>query len=228
MFDSCTFGNNTNFLFEQAIDNYFITPRFTTLPVFNNRYLGTQSCTHYVNSITMGLSNGVQTPDINGGYVEVNQAGSNQTFPTGAATVVDFNTVVRNAITNDLSFTYLQFWDAATKTFKKFSSLKSPNADFFVDVDIALSIGGAGVTMDYSKLSVYLYDVALARPVAYLTPSVEFFGANPGNSWKIYTLQGRIAKKEYQLVVSNNSGVTATGYRQQTGNIPFTAKFGGF
>jgi len=230
LFDSCVFGSIANFYFEQAIDNYFVSPRFIgNMPTFNNRFNGTESCTYYVNSITMGLSSGSSAPDINGGFIEVTFTNpAHQTFAANATSVVQFDTLIYNAITNDLAFTYLEFYDFANNKFENLTALKSPNKNFYADVDIEVSIGGSGVTVDYSQINVYLREVGTNRIVANFVPSVKNYGTNPGSSWKIYSLTGRIQQNTYQVIVENSSGVVLTGWREQGTNVPFKAKFSGF
>lgn len=229
LFDSCVFGSIANFYFEQAIDNYFVSPRFIgNMPTFNNRFNGTESCTHYVNSITMGLSAGSSAPDINGGYISVLFSDPAHQSLLAGTSVVAFDTLEYNAITNDLGFTYLEFYDFANNKFENLTALKSPNKNFFADVEIAISIGGASTTVDYSKINVYLREVGTNRIVANFVPSAENFGSNPGTSWKIYSLTGRVQQNTYQVIVQNNTGVTLTGFRDQGATIPFKAKFTAF
>jgi hypothetical protein len=219
-FANCTFGSNANFYFQGSIDTYFESCRFVSLPTFNNSFNGEPSKTHWIDTQYANLTSGASAPNINGGYVEVRLA-ANATLGTGVQ-VVPFDTLVYNAVTNDLTYTYESFWDAGTYTFQNLTALKSPNTNFECDAVMQLSIGTTG-TVDYGQISVYLYEVAAARVVANLTPSVKTYGTVGAVNWKIYTLAGRVPKDVYRVVVENDTGGNITCWRDQGTNVPFKA-----
>ena len=223
-FANCTFGSNNNFYFQGSIDTYFESCRFVTLPTFNNSYNGEPSKTHWVDTQYANLTGGQTAPNINGGYVEVRLAST--TSIASGVQVVPFDMLSYNAVTNDLAYTYESFWDAGTYTFQNLTALKSPNSNSDCDAIMQLTFGGAGV-IDFTKISVYLYEVGTARVVANFTPSVKTY-TDGTNNWKVYTLAGRVPKSTYRVVVENDTGNFITAYREQGTNIPFKAVITGF
>ena len=219
-FANCTFGSNPNFYFQGSIDTYFEACRFVTIPTINNDYLGEASKTHYID--TQQPSTSGQSPtDINGGFVQV-QLAANGSAGAGIS-IIPFDTLVYNSVTNHLNYTYQSFWDGSAGSYQlqNLQLLKSPNKTFDCDIIAELSIGGAGVTIDYSKISVYLYNVSSNR-VIFLTPEEVLNGTNGGTSWKRYTFAGRVSQSgPWRVVIDNQTGVTLTLWREQGAAVPF-------
>ena len=220
-FASCTFGSNNNFYFQGSINTYFDACRFVTLPTFNNNYLAEPSKTHWINTQFAELTGGSSSPNINGGHIEVNLA-ANAAAGAGVS-IVPFDTLIYNAVTNDLNYTYESFFDfsAGSYQLQNLAALKSPNKTFFCDIRAELSIGGDGVNVDYSQFSVYLYNVTDQRQI-FLTPETVLNGTNPGTSWRRYTFAGRVKQDgPWRVLINNQTGVTLTLWREQGAAVPF-------
>ena len=219
-FANCTFGSNNNFYFQGSIDTYFEACRFVTIPAFNNDYSGELSKTHYIDT-QQPTTGGQSSTDINGGFVQVKLA-SNGSAGAGVS-IIPFDTLIYNAVTNHLNYTYQSFWNGSAGFYQlqNLELLKSPNKTFDCDILAELSIGGTGVTVDYSKISVYLYNVSTQR-VYFLTPEAVVNGSNPGTSWKRYTFAGRVQQAgPWRVVIDNQTGVTLTLWREQGASVPF-------
>jgi len=232
-FNGCTFGSMIAFYFQGSVDDVFDCCSFvTSMPTFNHNYLGEPSKTHFTNCDYGSLTSGRSQGDINGGYLEVIQATSdiNLLASTGEQ-IVPFNTVSFNALTNNLTYTYETFFTGGN-TFAIAGKVKSPNKNFFADVDIAVSIGVASGAVDYSKINVYLKDLSASATVskyaAILTPLPFENGVNPGLSWKVYAFKGRVIKSDYQLIVENNSGVALVVSFHQGTDKPCKARITNF
>lgn len=229
-FHDCVFSSNGHIYFQGSIDTLFDTCRFRTAPTFHNSYNSEPSKTWWLNTVpSNALTTGLSSISENGAYVLVQRPTTNAllTASTGQQ-VVPFDSLTLNAVPNDLAYTYELFFDTSTNTFN-LQNYKQPGAGFYCDADIELSIGAASGSIDYDKINVYLWDSIQNRIMANFTPSPREFGANPGLSWKIYSLNARVQKRNgLKIIVENNSGVALTLWHEQGNNIPFRAAFSGF
>jgi hypothetical protein len=218
VFTNCVFYGNV-FYFEQAIDNYFVSCHFVSIPTINNRFNGTESKTHYVDSIVPSTG-GSSSPNINGGYVRVENFTAHAYAATGVS-IIPFDTQVYNAITNDLNYTYQAFWNgsAGSMQFQNLQALKSPNKTFQALFEGALSIGGTG-TFDYSKISVYFYNVTTGQEY-YFTMEPHLNGTIGSNNWRRFTFNGTLSQDgPWRVVINNETGFTLTLWRHQGAAVP--------
>lgn len=229
-FNSCTFGSVVNFYFQGSVDDVFSNCSFvTSLPNFNHNYLAESSKTHFVNCDGSDLSTGTSPFDLNGGYLSVERAGSNANLSSAnAEQILTFNTLVYNALSNNLNYTYESMYSVNT-TFDVKNKIKSPNKSFYVDVDIQISIGVTAGAIDYDKINVYLKDTEFSATVTRyeaIFASTPFeSGSNPGVSWRVYTLKGRVKRGIYQIAMINESGVAPILFRNQGDLIPCNVVF---
>ena len=229
-FANCTFGSNNAFYFQGSVDTYFESCRFITLPTFNNHYNSESSKTHWIDTQYANLfAVGSSFPSINGGYVEVKLANpAHVTIGTGIV-IVPFDTLVYNSVTNDPNYVYESFWSGAPNyQLQNLASLKSPNKSTYCNIAAELSIGANSGTVDYSKITVYMYNVNSGREY-YFTPENIVNGSNPGQSWKRYTFAGMIDQNGgWRVVVNNQTGGSLVLWREQGAAIPFTLRASNF
>lgn len=228
-FANCTFGSNNAFYFQGSVDTYFESCRFITLPMFFNHYNNEFSKTHWIDTQYASLTNGVASQNINGGYVEVKLADpSNVTIGTGIV-IVPFDTLVYNSVTNDPNYVYELFWSGAPNyQLQNLASLKSPNKSFYCNIAAELSIGASSGSVDYSKIHVYMYNVASQREI-YFTPENTVNGSNPGLSWKRYTFAGMVDQNGgWRVIVNNQTGGSLVLWREQGASVPFTLRASNF
>lgn len=223
VFTGCVFDANS-FYFEQALYNYFVSCHFISSPSLNHRWIGTQSLTHFVNCIFPAGS--ADSLSINGGYVKVRRATGLNIATSATQQLLPLDTISYNAVSGDLNHTYLMFHNLATNTFENMHLLKSPNRDFVTKISAAISIGGQIALIDFSKVKIYIRNLAGAIIGVFTQPAVVE-GTTPGTHWGVYTFNGVVPVQSFQVWMVNDTGGDVRLWQDQA-TVPTYIEVQGF
>ncbi len=174
-FDACTFGSVT-LRSEGCLQCWVTSPVFYTAPVIEANYNGSASeliITDVQAQLSRGGTSVVPRSSnlrLNGGYSSVRKTGANQSIPSSSLNnVVEFNTVLFNAIPGNLSYSLKNFYDI-TNNWWDMTAVISPSRSFYVWANIQVSVGLTG-TFDPTKVDVFLRDGVSSRKHGYFTRS---------------------------------------------------------
>jgi len=160
---------------------------------------------------------------LNGGLLHASRS-TDVTIASGASQVVQLNTIVKNAISANGSYTVDNFYDNASYSFD-FTKVISPKRTTLGSALINLTFGNL-TTYNDATVEVYLYDVTNSLRLGVFTKGIELSAS--GYKYRIYTYSGSIPTVgKIQIRVDNGTGGAITLFGT-TGTTPSTAKVQGF